>query len=482
MKEKDETLNDINEAQNKQQTLIDITPHQTLSIETTTATVEESKKEFDFKRYAEVANGRINEYGERDEDLCKEYEEICSSDGYKEWLKTLLPVQDIIEQQDKESKENYVMNNTNPLGLRSKTGTFTFGFGNDWQEEETCKAFHFFLKNINNPLTIRQIQANLFPRYNELVIIRLLDDLVERLEIEYTKEKIDNEDVYKIEPLEMFLWKTTDTHFLSKKLRREIIIEIVERVRLNVYDGHYQEAKKKIELDILVNFHNPIEEIKERIETVRNKLNRRITFYYKVDDIDKFVEMIQNRHLDKHFINDKTEDVEIIEWELNKMFKLQSWIDCGNNKLRELLTTNPTTSATVESKNLVLSHQTISIGIETASATVEESINLTHREIATLHYLNGLRDLTYPQAEELALFYGQKSRTSGKRLKEQYWKVIEKEEGMNDKYNAEIYTHSNSYQSILKIIPLLEKEECIKLANEYLKKSEPYKDVKSKEY
>jgi len=30
------------------------------------------------------------------------------------------------------------------------------------------------------------------------------------------------------------------------------------------------------------------------------------------------------------------------------MFKLQSWIDCGNNKLRELLTTNPTTSANVE--------------------------------------------------------------------------------------------------------------------------------------
>ena len=121
-------------------------------------------------------------------------------------------------------------------------------------------------------------------------------------------------------------------------------------------------------------------------------------------------------------------------------------------------------------------------GNPTTSATVEKGVSLSHREIATLCYLMGLKDLTYPQAEELALFHGQKSRTSGKRLKEQYWKVIEKEEGMNHKYNAEIYTHSNSYQSILKIIPLLEKEECIKLAEEYLKKSQPYKDVKSKEY
>jgi hypothetical protein len=111
----------------------------------------------------------------------------------------------------------------------------------------------------------------------------------------------------------------------------------------------------------------------------------------------------------------------------------------------------------------------------------KKTINLTHREIATLYYLNGLKDLTYPQAEDLALFHGQKSRTSGKKLKEQYWNVFVKEEGMNHKYNAEIYTHSNSYQSILKIIPLLEKEENIKLANEYLKKSEPYKYVKSKE-
>lgn len=120
-------------------------------------------------------------------------------------------------------------------------------------------------------------------------------------------------------------------------------------------------------------------------------------------------------------------------------------------------------------------------GNPTTSATVEEGVNLTHREIATLCYINGVRDLTYPQAEDLALFHGQKSRTSGKILKEKYWNVFVKEEGMNHEYNAEIYTYSNSYQSILKIIPLLENEECIKLANEYLKKSEPYKDVKSKE-
>jgi hypothetical protein len=135
------------------------------------------------------------------------------------------------------------------------------------------------------------------------------------------------------------------------------------------------------------------------------------------------------------------------------------------------------------SKKHVLPPQTLSIQ---PASTVEESeqketINLTHREIATLCYLNDFKDLTYSQAEELALFYGQKSRTSGKKLKEQYWKVFVKEEGMNHKYNAEIYTHSNSYQSILKIIPLLEKEENIKLAKEYLKKSEPYKDVKSRE-
>ncbi len=277
--EKEKNTNFIKEAKNNQQTLIDITPKQTLSIETTSATVEESNKEFDFKRFAEVANGRINEYGERNEDLCKEFEEICLSEGYKEWVKTLPTTQEVIEQQDKESKESYSKITPNPSGLRSKTGTFTLGYGNDWQEEEKCMAFHYFLKNINKPLTIKQIQANLFPRYSEFVIIRLLDELVERFEIEYTKEKIDNEDVYKIEPLEMFLWNTKNTHFLSKKMRRESIIEIVERVRTNVYDRHYQEVKKEIELDVLVNFLNPIDEIKERIETVRGKLEKRITSY-----------------------------------------------------------------------------------------------------------------------------------------------------------------------------------------------------------
>ena len=283
----------------------------------------------------------INQYGERNEELCKMWEERDSYVEYQDFIKDIPTLQEVIEQQDKEPKEYYSKITPNPSGLRSKTGTLTLGYGNDWQEEEKCMAFHYFLKNINKPMTIKQIQANLFQRYSELFIIRLLDELVERFEIEYTKEKIDNEDVYRIEPLEMFLWNKKNTHDLSKKMRREAIVEIVERVRTNVYEGHYQKAKKEIESDVLINFHNPIEEIKERIETVRGKLDKRVTACYKVDDMDRFVEMIQGRWINKHYTNDKTEDIEIIEWELNKMFKFQSWIDCGNKKLRELSTPAP---------------------------------------------------------------------------------------------------------------------------------------------
>lgn len=110
---------------------------------------------------------------------------------------------------------------------------------------------------------------------------------------------------------------------------------------------------------------------------------------------------------------------------------------------------------------------------------IPKGVSLTHREIATLYFLNG-SDLDYTEADKKAAYHGQNSRTSGKRLKEEYWNAIQKEELMNQPYNAEIYTYKNSFNTIKKIIPLLEKEEHIKLANEYLRKSENYKDVKSK--
>ncbi len=166
--------------------------------------------------------------------------------------------------------------------------------------------------------------------------------------------------------------------------------------------------------------------------------------------------MIQDRHIPKHYTNDKKEDIEIIEWELNKMFKFQSWIDCGNSKLRELSNTNPTTSA-----------------------PVEEGVNLTYREIATFYYLNGI-ELTYDNADAIALNHGQTSRTRGQQLIEKYYaKILEETEDLsNNKYNKQIYTNLKSFETLTKIIPLLDTDEAKKIANEYLKKSESYRKVR----
>jgi hypothetical protein len=112
----------------------------------------------------------------------------------------------------------------------------------------------------------------------------------------------------------------------------------------------------------------------------------------------------------------------------------------------------------------------------TTSAPVEEGVNLTYREIATLYYFNGF-ELTYDNADRIAFYHGQTSRTRGQQLIEKYYTPILKEvESLsNNKYNREIYTNKKSFEAISKIIPLLETEELKLIANEYLKKSENYR-------
>ncbi len=115
-------------------------------------------------------------------------------------------------------------------------------------------------------------------------------------------------------------------------------------------------------------------------------------------------------------------------------------------------------------------------GNPTTSAPVEEGVNLTYREIATLYYFNGF-ELTYDNADRIAFYHGQTSRTRGQQLIEKYYTPILKEvESLsNNKYNREIYTNKKSFEAISKIIPLLETEELKLIANEYLKKSETYR-------
>lgn len=109
----------------------------------------------------------------------------------------------------------------------------------------------------------------------------------------------------------------------------------------------------------------------------------------------------------------------------------------------------------------------------------EVGIFLTYREIATLYYLNGI-ELTYDNADSIALYHGQLSRTRGQQLMEKYYTPILKEVEMlsNNKYNSEIYTYQKSFETLTKIIPHLKTDESKTLANEYLKKSINYRKVK----
>lgn len=118
-------------------------------------------------------------------------------------------------------------------------------------------------------------------------------------------------------------------------------------------------------------------------------------------------------------------------------------------------------------------------GNPTTTVTEDKGIFLTYREIAILYYLNGI-ELTYDNADSIALYHGQLSRTRGKQLMEKYYTPITKEVEMlsNNKYNSEIYTYQNSFETLTKIIPLLKTDESKTLANEYLKKSISYRKVK----
>lgn len=116
---------------------------------------------------------------------------------------------------------------------------------------------------------------------------------------------------------------------------------------------------------------------------------------------------------------------------------------------------------------------------QTTFATEEKGVSLSHREIATLYYLNGI-ELTYENANDIAFYHGQTSRTSGRKLIDDYYsKIIKEVESLsNNKYNSEIYTYQNSFETLTKIIPLLKTDESKTLANEYLKKSISYRKVK----
>jgi hypothetical protein len=297
----------------------------------------ELKRGFNFDCMGGGYEGsRINQYGERNEELHKMYEEKENYVEYQDFVKDL-PIQ------DPAIFDNFSFGEF-PEPPKLKRPTLRNGIGfpvinyDHWHSEKYDRAFAYFRERQETPLTIKLIKSQCLYNFEESHIESIIDSLVQWYEIECTLGRNSvGEVTYSVTPLDNELCKRTNIHRLRYKFRKEVIIEMVNRVRSEVYDKYYQDAENEINALIAENHYNIIDKIKERYETVEDKLDNYIPSLYKVSNIDKFVERVNNRTIEKHYSNDEKTDVKILEWELKRMFTLQSWIDCGNNKLRELL-------------------------------------------------------------------------------------------------------------------------------------------------
>jgi hypothetical protein len=227
---------------------------------------------FDCMRFG-GEDGTINQYGERKEELWKMFEEKKNYVEYQDFVKDL-PIQ------DPAMFENFSFGEfPGPPKLKKPTLRKGYHYSNDinynhWHSEKYDRAFNYFRKRQETPLTIKLIKSQCLFQFEESHIESIIDNLVEWYEIECTLGRNDvGEVTYTVTPLDNELCKRTNIYWLQYKFRKEVIIEMVNRVRSEVYDKYYQDAENEINALIAENHYNIIDKIKEMYETVEDRLN-----------------------------------------------------------------------------------------------------------------------------------------------------------------------------------------------------------------